>query len=189
MKDKRESSFYARNRSEWRAWLQKNHDNESKIALLKYKKHTGKPSLSHKESMEEAICFGWIDTTIKRIDDDTYIRRFARRTDKSKWSDNTLRYAKELIANGRMTPAGLIRYKEGLSRPTHDYGIPKDPDVPLDLKKALKSQGVWEKFESVAPSVRRMHLRWILRAKQSETRKKRIAAVVSFTEKNKKLGL
>ena len=73
----------------WRAWLQKHHLKEKKVGLICHKKHTGKLFLTHREAMEDAICFGWIDTTIKRLDEDRYIRYFARRTDKSRWSENT----------------------------------------------------------------------------------------------------
>jgi len=88
--------------------------------------------------MHEAICFGWIDTTVKRLDDGKYTIRFAKRTDKSKWSDNTLKYGKQLLKEGKMSPLGIQRYKEGLDKPTHDHGIPKDPPIPNDLKKELE---------------------------------------------------
>lgn len=170
----------------WRKWLAENHLKETSVELLVHKKHTGKPSLSHQEAMHDAICFGWIDTTLKRLDEDTFVRRFARRTDKSKWSDNTLRYAKQLLAEGKMAPEGIKRYKEGLTRPTHDHGIPKDPGIPLVLKQALEGEGLFNKFKSFSPSVRRTYLRWLLRAKQEETKKKRIRQIVVHTRENKK---
>lgn len=173
---------------EWRTWLEKNHLKENKIALLVHKKHTGKNSMSHREAMEDAICFGWIDTTIKSLDEDTFIRRFARRTDKSKWSDNTLSYAKRLIAEGKMSAEGVKRYKEGLAKPTHDHGIPKDPEVPKELKQELKNEGLWEKFEATAPSYRRAYLRWLWGAKGEDTRKKRIGAIVKMVAQGKRLG-
>ena len=77
-------AFYPKNRQEWRNWLEKNHDKEKKVAVIKYKKHTGKPSISHKESMEEAICFGWIDTTLKRLDDERYGVTFVKRNKNSR---------------------------------------------------------------------------------------------------------
>jgi uncharacterized protein YdeI (YjbR/CyaY-like superfamily) len=138
--------------------------------------------------MEQAICFGWIDTTIKRLDENTFIRRFARRTDKSKWSDNTLSYAKRLLAEGQMSSEGVKRYKEGLLRPTHDHGIPKDPDVPPALKKTLKEKGLWKKFKDTAPSYRRTFLRWLLHAKGEDTKKKRIEAIVKLVAQGRKLG-
>ena len=103
--------------------------------MVLHKKHTGKPAPTHRELIEEAICFGWIDTTIKRIDDDRFLRNFSRRSKNSKWSDNTLRYAKQLAKQGKMTAVGLDFYREGLKRPTHDHGVPKNPSMPLELKQ------------------------------------------------------
>ena len=95
-------TFYAKNTKEWREWLRKNHKKESSIYLIKYRKHTNKPSLTSKEAMVEAICFGWIDTTMKGLDEDRYMQRFCKRTKNSRWSKNTLRYAKELIKKRNM---------------------------------------------------------------------------------------
>ena len=129
--------FYAKTRKGWRIWLKKNHEKENKISLVRYKNHTGKPSPTHREAMEEAICFGWIDTTIKRLDNERYIINFVKRKNTGKWSNNTLRYAKELEKQGKMSPAGLFAYKNGLSKPTHDSGIPANPSTPNDLLKIL----------------------------------------------------
>lgn len=182
-----EKTFYAKDRKEWRAWLEKNHLVETKIALIKYKKHTGKPSLSHKESMDEAICFGWIDTTVKRLDEDRYVRRFARRNKNSKWSDATLGYAKRLIAEGKMSPFGMQMYKEGLAKPTHDAGIPKNPSMPTELKEALRQNPeAARSFKTFSPSYTRTYYRWILRAKQPETRTKRVQDVVKRAIENRK---
>lgn len=170
----------------WRKWLAKHHLTETRVELLVHKKHTGKPSLSHNEAMCDAICFGWIDTTLKRIDENTFVRRFARRTDKSKWSDNTLRYAKQLLAEGKMSPEGIKRYKEGLSRPTHDHGIPKNPDMDSELKAALEKKKALNAFETFSPSVKRMYLRWLAQAKQAETRTKRIGKIVTNTIQKKR---
>jgi uncharacterized protein YdeI (YjbR/CyaY-like superfamily) len=160
---------------DFRKWLYINHDKEKKVSLILHKKHTGKNSPNQRELMKEAICFGWIDTTIKRFDEDKYIRTFVRRNKNSRWSKNTLRYGKELIKEKRMTPAGLIFYKEGLKKLPHDYGIDDSPKVPLDLINALKkSKKSKENFDKLAPSYKKTYLRWIVRAKRPETRKKRI---------------
>lgn len=174
-----EKIIYCGTVREWRAWLEKHHLSEKKIALVNYKKHTGKPSMTHRESMNEAICFGWIDTTIKRLDEDTFLRRFARRTDKSKWSKNTLSYAHQLLADGKMAPEGIKRYHEGRAKPTHDHGLSLHPTLPADLKEALQKEHALALFEAFAPSYKRTYFRWIERAKRSETRQKRIAAVVA----------
>lgn len=186
---KEKNSFVAYNRNDFRKWLEKNHDKEDKVAVILHKKHTGKGSPSHRELMEEAICFGWIDTTIKRVDEDKYIRHFAKRSAKSKWSDNTLSYARDLAKRGLMTPIGIKFYKEGLSRPTHDHGIPKNPEMPDELKKELaKNKTALENFEKFSPSVKRTFYRWLLRGKQEQTRAKRIRQIVEMALKKKKPG-
>jgi uncharacterized protein YdeI (YjbR/CyaY-like superfamily) len=178
-------TFYPKTREAWRAWLQKNHEKENRIAFIRYKKHTGKPSPTTREAMEEAICFGWIDTTARRLDDERYIINYAKRTKNSKWSNNTLSYAKELKKQGKMFPAGLLAYKQGLSRPTHDFGIPANPETPDYLMEALnKIKLAGKNFNSFPPSYKRTLLRWLLRAKLPETRKKRIKTIVNLAKNN-----
>lgn len=167
-------------RGDLRRWLKMHHARESKVALIIHKRHTGKPFPSHRELLEEAICFGWVDTTIRRMDEDTFIRHFSKRNPKGKWSDNTLRYAREMIEQGRMTPAGMAAYKLGKSRPTHDHGIPKNPDMPPELKAALaKNKKATAGFKTFPPSTRRALYRWFLRAKLPATRAKRIKHIIS----------
>lgn len=174
-------------KDDFRNWLMENHDKETKVAVIVYKKHTAKSSPSHRELMDEAICFGWIDTTVKRLDKDIYIRTFSRRNKNSKWSDNTLSYAKDLIKRGKMTPTGLKFYKEGLKKPTHDHGIPKNPDMPIELKQALsKDKLAKDNFEKFSASVKRTFYRWILRAKLNKTRMNRINTTVDKARINNK---
>ncbi len=185
-----EKRFYAHSRKEWREWLRKNHKKESKVYLVKYKKHTGKPTVNNKEAMEEAICFGWIDTTMKRLDDEKYQQAFVKRKKNANWSKNTLRYAKELIKKRKMTKAGLEAYKRGLKKLPIEHNIPKNPDVPEDLKKALeKNKKAKEFFDKLAPSYRKFYIRWVHRAVRKETKDKRIAEVIKRCSKNKKPGL
>lgn len=168
---------------DFRKWLKKHHAKESKVAVVVHKRHTGKPFPSHRELMEEAICYGWIDTTIKRIDEDTFLRYFSKRSDKSRWSDNTLSYAKRLLKEGKMSELGLHYYKLGLARPTHDHGIPKNPDMPEELKKELSKLKLLDKFEKLAPSMKRTYYRWFLRAKQEATKGKRVAKIIDDLRK------
>lgn len=107
-------------KEDFRKWLTKNHKKETKVSVILYKKHTGKTAPSHRELIEEAICFGWIDTIIKKLDENRYIRNFSKRNKNSKWSNNTIGYAEELIKQKRMTTVGLSFYKEGKKRPTKD---------------------------------------------------------------------
>lgn len=179
---------YFPTRDAWRNWLRKNHLSKRKIAVIVYKKHTGKPSPNHKELMEEAICFGWIDTTINRLDSEKYLRYFVRRNDKSKWSKNTLSYAEDLIKKGKMSAEGIKKYKEGLSRKTHDDGIQDNPRTPnfllVEIKKDKKAK---ENFKKIPPSYKRMLLRWLLRAKLEETKKRRVKIIVKSLKKKEKL--
>jgi len=165
---------------EFRSWLVKNHKKETKIAVVVHKRHTGKPAPTHRELIEEAICYGWIDTTIKRLDEDTFLRHFSRRNEKSTWSDNTLSYAKRLVKERKMSPEGLRFYKLGKSKPTHDHGIPKNPEMPVELQKALaKNAKAMQIVEKFPPSTKRMLYRWILRGKQKETREKRVKQIIA----------
>lgn len=170
-------------REEFRAWLMKHHKSETKVAIVLHKKHTGKGAPSHREQIEEAICFGWIDTTIRRIDENTFLRKFSKRNENSTWSDNTLRYAKQLIKEGMMTQEGMRFYKMGLKKPTHDHGIPKNPDMPAELAAALaKNPPAKKSFDALAPSMKRTYYRWILKAKQQETRAKRVQKIIAATK-------
>lgn len=177
----------AYDRKDFRKWLAKHHTTEKSVVVLLHKRHTGKRAPVHRELLEEAICFGWIDTTLHRIDDDVYARKFVRRNEKGKWSDNTLRYARELIVQGKMTPEGLRFYKLGKAKPTHDHGIPKNPSMPAELKDALEKDAVARKhFETYPPSAKRALYRWILRGKLPATRAKRISQIVAGARMGKR---
>ena len=174
-------------RNDFRQWLIKHHDKETRVAVVLHKKHTGKSAPTHRELIEEAICFGWIDTTIKRIDDDKFLRNFSRRSKNSKWSDNTLGYAKQLAKQGKMTAVGLDFYRQGLKRPTHDHGMPKNPTVPLELKQALaRNKNAKEVFDTFPPSKKKMLYRWILGAKLVATRQKRTETILEAIRIGKK---
>jgi uncharacterized protein YdeI (YjbR/CyaY-like superfamily) len=97
-------------------WFEDNHTTKERIEFKIYKKHTGYPVPNHNEQVRTAICYGWIDTTAKRIDDDSYMRRFVKRKDSAKWSENTLRYAAELTKQGKMKPLGTNHYLKALEK-------------------------------------------------------------------------
>ena len=179
--------FYAKSKNEWRNWLKKNHKKEDMICLIRYKRHTDKPSPSVREAMDEAICFGWIDTTVKRIDDERYSICYRRRKKNAKWSNATQSYAKRLIKEKKMTPAGLAAYKLGLKKPTIDLGLPKNAPTPIALKEALaKNKKAKEFWENLAPSYRKYSIHWLERAKLKETKQKRIRAIVEGCKKGQK---
>ncbi len=174
-------------KEDFRAWLEKHGGNERRVAVILHKRHTGKSAPTHRELIEEAICHGWIDTTIKRLDEATFMRNFAKRSKNSRWSDNTLAYAQRLIKEGKMTEQGLYFYKLGLARPTHDHGIPKNPDMPAELKTVLSMNAKAKKnFELFPPSAKRMFYRWLLHAKLPATRDKRVKQIIAAAIANQK---
>lgn len=177
-------TFTPKDLADWRKWLEKNHLKEDRVLFIKYKKHTGKPIIYNMDAMKEAICFGWIDTTAKRVDEDRFSITYVKRNKNSKWSNNTLRYGAELIKEGKMSPFGIKMYKEGLAKKPHDYGIPANPDMPLNLKKELnKNPKAKMFFENLSPSIKKMHYRRILHAKLEETQLKRIHEIIDMCEK------
>jgi uncharacterized protein YdeI (YjbR/CyaY-like superfamily) len=96
-------------REEWRAWLAEHHDREAAIWLVFWKKHTGRPCVSYQDAVDEALCFGWIDTLVRRLDDDRYAQKFMPRKPKSNWTEANRRIFARLVREGRMTPAGLAK--------------------------------------------------------------------------------
>jgi len=104
--------LYVTNRDDWRQWLRKNYATKKEICLIYYKKHTGKPSIPYDDSVEEALCYGWIDNIIRRIDDEKFARSFTPRKPKSEWSEANKKRARKMIKEGKMTEAGLAKIRE-----------------------------------------------------------------------------
>jgi uncharacterized protein YdeI (YjbR/CyaY-like superfamily) len=186
------NSLYAANRKEWRAWLQVNHDTAKSVWLIFPKKHTGRVSISYDESVGEAICFGWIDGIIRRLDDERCARKFMPRRARSKWSESNKKRAQKMIHEGMMTEAGLARVKD--SKESGEwYKTPVDRRelvVPEFILKTLsKNKKALMNFDELANSYKRQYVGWVSSAKKEETRQRRIAEIISVLEQNKKLGL
>ena len=186
-------TFYAANRRKWRAWLVKNHAVEKEIWLVYYKKHIGNSGVTYDEAVEEALCFGWIDSTIQKIDDDAYVRKFTPRKSRSRWSALNKQRVARLIKDGRMTKAGLAALS--YSGSDDDYGrtpekAQQDLIPPPFLEQALKRNPIARKnFLSLAPSYRRNYIRWLFAAKTEETRNRRLNEAVGLLTDNRKLGM
>ncbi len=176
-------TLYVSNRKDWRDWLEKNHGSEKKIWLVYYKKHTGRPSIPYEDAVEEAICFGWIDTTVRRIDDEKYAQKYTPRRSKSKWNERNIERARKMIREKRMTEAGMRAFNERL-----DYEeVVETLDIPQDLEEALKKNRLaLDNFRNFAPSYRRLYISYVKSAKKKETRKRRIERVVQQAWENKK---
>jgi uncharacterized protein YdeI (YjbR/CyaY-like superfamily) len=182
----------AASRKEWRDWLEKNHASEREAWLVYYKKHTGKASISYRESVEEALCFGWIDGIKKRIDDERYMHRFTPRRKASKWSALNIRLARELIEAGEMTAAGLKAFKERLEYDTDTLKAmaAKDAVLSEETEKYLRAnKKVWGNFNKLAPGYRKRYAGWIQSAKKPETREKRLNELIAELEKGRKPGM
>ena len=132
-------TFLARTPGQWRKWLQKHHDSEPEVWLIFYKRHTGVVSLSHEDALDEALCFGWIDSLVKRVDDSRYAIKFTPRKADSRWSAINRKRYKELEASGRLRSPGIKRSPEGrpLAVPPA-FSVPST--VPLYIRKALQKR-------------------------------------------------
>jgi uncharacterized protein YdeI (YjbR/CyaY-like superfamily) len=185
--------LHVSNRDQWRRWLAENHNKEaSGIWLLFHKKEKGIPSLEYEESVEEALCFGWIDSIIKSIDDDKYCRKFTPRKVASRWSNTNKKRVEKIIKEGRMTEFGLAKIeaakKSGMwemdPRPVIEL------DVPQELAEALsRHRRAKEFFEKLAPTYRKHFIAWIAIAKRPETRTKRLKEALDLLGRGEKLGL
>jgi uncharacterized protein YdeI (YjbR/CyaY-like superfamily) len=177
----------ARTCKQWRAWLAKYHESESEVWLVFHKRHTGRPTITYDDAVDEALCYGWIDSLIKRLDDDRYARKFTPRKPDSRWSTaNRTRHA-QLKASGRLTRAGLERAPTDRSG---DAPRPSPSKVPPYIQQALRSRpAALNYFESLAPSSRRMYIAWIDSAKQQETKTRRLQEAISLLAVGKTLGL
>jgi uncharacterized protein YdeI (YjbR/CyaY-like superfamily) len=170
-------------RHEWRGWLEKNHKAKKEAWVVFYKKHTGEPGVSYLDVLEEALCFGWIDGPLKRIDNEKHAIKFTPRRKQSVWAESNIERAKRMIRIGKMTPAGLEAFRGHEARK-----VPKNIPMPQDLEDALKkSRKAWENFQKFPPSHRKHYFWWIISAKQPETRERRIREVVKRAAENRKL--
>lgn len=183
-------TFVARTAQQWRKWLDEHHASEPEVWLIFYKIHTGVESIAYLDALDEALCFGWVDSLVKRLDESRYARKFTPRKADSRWSAiNRKRYA-ALKASGRLKPSGINR------PPTsRGYG-PRPPrfqmpaTIPRYIQAALKKEpAALRYFEGLAPSHRRRYIGWIESAKREETRARRLQEAIRLLGAGKPLGL
>jgi len=175
-----------RDRSQWRAWLTQHHATSPGVWLVIHKAHTGAKSLAHGEILREALCFGWVDSLVRRLDEDRYALKVTPRRPSSRWSDINRKVWAELQAAGLLAPAGLA------AAPTGNRYAPKPhiPELPAYLVKALKTNpAAWKFFRELPPRERRNFVVWMHTAKRPETREKRIAESMRLLAAGRKLGL
>jgi uncharacterized protein YdeI (YjbR/CyaY-like superfamily) len=184
-------TFYITNRKDWRVWLRKNHKKKNEVWLVYYKKHTGKPRIPYNDAVEEALCYGWIDSIIKRVDDEKYVRKFTPRRPGSRWSKLNIERAKKMIDQKKMTKPGLVLFKKRLARYIPGKpALPAKINIPADLWCALaKNKIAMENFKRFAHGYKRTYLMYINAAKKKETRARRIKKVVELAGKNIKAAM
>jgi uncharacterized protein YdeI (YjbR/CyaY-like superfamily) len=175
-----------RTRAEWRRWLASNHASSPGIWLVRHKPHTGVKTMPYEELVREALCFGWIDSLVKRLDENRYAIKVTPRQPVSKWSDLNRKRWKELEAEGRLAGAGLA------ARPTANRYAPKPniPELPSYIAEAFKKNAAaWKFFQTLSATNRRNFVVWIHTAKRPETRERRIRESLDLLSAATMLGL
>lgn len=172
-------TFCPASRKEWRQWLKKNHRVKQSVWLVCYKKHTQVPSINWSDAVDEAICFGWIDSIRQPVDDEKFKQFFGKRKPKSGWSKVNKEKVARLIEDGLMAPAGLAAIET--AKQNGSWNILDEVEegiLPKDLLKEFKAHpGSKAHFLSLSKSVRKAMLQWVAFAKQPATRQKRIAEI------------
>jgi uncharacterized protein YdeI (YjbR/CyaY-like superfamily) len=166
----------------FRAWLEEHHATETEVWLGQWKKHTGKPTVTWAEAVDEALCFGWIDGLLRRIDDDSHMQRFTPRKPTSNWSALNIANVERLRAEGRMRPAGEAAFARRRDAKTAVYSHEqrKNPQLEPDEQAQLEAdEAAWAYFSSRPPSYRKPAIWWVISAKRPETRARRLATLIA----------
>jgi uncharacterized protein YdeI (YjbR/CyaY-like superfamily) len=179
-------TFDARTPAEWRKWLEDHHESESEVWVIFHKRHSGRASIAYEDAVDEALCFGWIDSLIKRLDDERYARKFTPRKAGSRWSAINRERYKRLKTKGLLRKAGSERSPTGRA-----YSKPVRPSsVPGYIKEALEKHPIARRyFEHLAATERWRYVGWIDFAKKEETKARRLTEAIRLLSSGRKLGL
>jgi uncharacterized protein YdeI (YjbR/CyaY-like superfamily) len=176
-----EPTFFA-TQADFGAWLEAHHADGRELLVGFYKTGSGRPSITWPESVDEALCFGWIDGVRRSIDEDSYSIRFTPRTARSIWSAVNIERAGELIALGRMRPAGLAAFaaRRDDRSAIYSHEQRRSPELEADQEARFRADAAaWAWFEDQAPWYRRAAIHWVVSAKRPETRERRLAALIA----------
>ena len=181
--------IYFASAMEFRKWLAVHHAAEKELLVGFHRKGSGKPSLTWPESVDEALCFGWIDGVRKRVDQTRYTIRFSPRRKTSIWSAINIARVEALKGEGRMAPAGLAAFARRDEKRSAIYSYENRPrELAPEYRRLLKrDKAAWEFFESQPPSYRRLCAFWVMSAKKEETRQKRLARLLEFSSAGKRV--
>ncbi|MFM2369134.1 MAG: hypothetical protein RL619_1434 [Bacteroidota bacterium] len=186
MEDK--EHLYFKNTKEWRDWLHQNHHTSKGVYLIFYKVNSEFESMRWEEAVQVAICFGWIDSTVRKIDEERRKQVFSPRKDKSVWSKLNKTYIEKLIKENLMHESGLAKIEIAKKNGSWtSLDAVEDLIMPLDLKMAFdKNSSAFENYKNFSPSYRKSYLYWLNQAKREETRNNRITEIINLCSQNKK---
>jgi uncharacterized protein YdeI (YjbR/CyaY-like superfamily) len=173
------------NAADFRAWLEQHHATTSELVIAFYKKASGKPGLSYKEAVDEALCFGWIDGIVRRLDDERFSHRFTPRKRGSIWSNVNVAHVKRLTEAGRMHPAGVAAFAARVAKKTGIYSFEQkaSPTWPTAYRKLFQADAAaWAFFTRQPPGYQRNAMLWVLSAKQETTRTRRLARLMALSK-------
>ena len=185
-------TLYVAERGQWKQWLEENHNTAKEIWLIYYRKHTRKPRISYNDAVDVALCYGWIDSIIKIMDNDRTVQRFSPRRKKSMLSEMNKERVRRLIESGEMTQSGLDIIKHHFDEDLKDKSLSlKEFIIPADIICELKSDPVvWQNFEQFPDHYKTIRTGWINDArKRPEEFQKRLKYFMNMTRKNKMYGL
>jgi uncharacterized protein YdeI (YjbR/CyaY-like superfamily) len=190
--------IYFKSRESFRSWLLKNHDESPGIWIIFYKKHITIECIGYNAALEEALCYGWIDSIIKKIDNDRYARKFTPRTDTTKWSEINKKKVIDLIQSGKMTEIGLKKIDIYLKTGRVDWDnidvkkekVRSEYHIPdFILSEFSKNEPALTNFNNLSQTYKRHYITWITNAKKEETIIHRLNESIKLLKENKKLGL
>lgn len=166
--------------ADFRAWLEEHHASADHLWVGYYKKATGKPSVTWEDTVDEALCFGWIDGIRKSRDDESYVIRFSPRKPKSVWSQRNIELVERLNAEGRMKPAGLAAFAHKDAHPDSGYRVAELTAelTPEMIARFEATPGAWEFYRAQPPGYRRQAARWVMSAKREQTRRRRLTTLI-----------
>jgi len=181
-------TFYPGNKEQWREWLQEHHENEKSVWLVFYKNKSGNPTITWSDAVDEALCFGWIDSIAKPVDDEKFVRFFSKRKTNSAWSAVNKEKVQRLIASGLMTKAGFNSIET--AKQNGSWALLDEVEalsIPMDLEQEFEKRPTAKSyFESLSKSDKKNILQWIVLAKRAETRQKRLTEIAELAEQNLK---
>jgi uncharacterized protein YdeI (YjbR/CyaY-like superfamily) len=183
--------IYFASPQEFRAWLEEHHESETEVLVGYWKRATGKPSLTWSQAVDEALCYGWIDGVLRRVDDERHVQRFTPRKPASNWSAVNIAKVEQLRAEGRMRPAGeaaFARRREARSGVYSYEQRDKAALEPAQEERFRANAGAWEFFSTCPPSYRKMAVWWVVSAKRPDTRERRLTTLIEDSAAGRRLA-